>query len=936
MADSKISALTAHTSPIDTDLVPIVDVTSGITKKITKADLSKNWTKITFNNTPSLTPAQGDLYWNVDEKTLSLVVDSTNGVTLDIGHENFVIAVNKTGSQINDGQVVYLSTPQGNRSTAVLARSDAYSSSRVIGVATQNIADNAEGKITVQGVVHGFNTSSFSGGDTLYLSSSSAGTLTTTAPSSPNFIVAVAVALNSTANGSIYVQPHYPLSTDTALTANSDLYAPTQKAIKTYVDTKDKVFPVDINRQGFLNLTETSISFATTTFTLTDNGSGWSYYRAGLKYTISGNKTVALSAATAGIYYIYIDSTDGTLTCSAVDTPWTLLDTKVPVATLVYNSTLTPTYWLADERHTALLDQRMSYYIHATLGTKAVSLPTLSGYTLNSDVNANKTFAITSSTILDQDLKHDLASLTQPNGTNTDYSVWYRTGASTWVWTDSSMAYPYSATYIQYDNAGTLTTGISGRFYNSYLLLTNKSGKARHILVPGRSEFTSLASAQAESVSSFTWTGFPIDEAVIAYRLTWQTNAAYTSSGKCRLAATPQQVNVSSVTNISSGAGTDHNTLSNLQGGTVPNEFYHQTAADRGFTTTATAAGTTTLTVDSNYLQFFTGTTTQTVVLPDVTTLSLGRQWYITNNSTGAVTINTSGGNTLGVMAANTRVLLTVIALTGTDTTSWSYWYTGAQFASGKTLTVNNSLTITGTDGETINVTTPTAGKILVGDGTNMVLSTPTYPNASATSGKVIQSDGTNFVASTNAITIGASASVSGSNTGDNAANSSALALTGGTMTGAITLGENTSVALDPALSADEKWTGITRTGLAKGALAIGDLIVPTDTSNTRWELADANVITAAAGDARGMIGICLTTASSAGDAINILLNGVIASAAFPNFTTLNAPLYISETAGDITLTQPTTADVCIRVMGFSLSATELYFNPSPDYIIHV
>lgn len=42
-----------------------------------------------------------------------------------------------------------------------------------------------------------------------------------------------------------------------------------------------------------------------------------------------------------------------------------------------------------------------------------------------------------------------------------------------------------------------------------------------------------------------------------------------------------------------------------------------------------------------------------------------------------------------------------------------------------------------------------TANKVLLSDGTNYVLSTPTFPNASATSGKIITSDGTNWIAST-------------------------------------------------------------------------------------------------------------------------------------------------------------------------------------------
>lgn len=39
MADAKITALTAHTSLIDTDVMPIVDITAGVTKKSTWATL---------------------------------------------------------------------------------------------------------------------------------------------------------------------------------------------------------------------------------------------------------------------------------------------------------------------------------------------------------------------------------------------------------------------------------------------------------------------------------------------------------------------------------------------------------------------------------------------------------------------------------------------------------------------------------------------------------------------------------------------------------------------------------------------------------------------------------------------------------------------------------------------------------------------------------
>lgn len=94
-----------------------------------------------------------------------------------------------------------------------------------------------------------------------------------------------------------------------------------------------------------------------------------------------------------------------------------------------------------------------------------------------------------------------------------------------------------------------------------------------------------------------------------------------------------------------------------------------------GFTTTATAAGTTTLTVSSTQTQEFTGVTTQTVTLPVVSTLATGREFYIINNSTGSVTVNSSGGNLVLSMAANTTGIFTSVLNTGTTAASWNATY---------------------------------------------------------------------------------------------------------------------------------------------------------------------------------------------------------------------------------------------------------------------
>jgi hypothetical protein len=72
------------------------------------------------------------------------------------------------------------------------------------------------------------------------------------------------------------------------------------------------------------------------------------------------------------------------------------------------------------------------------------------------------------------------------------------------------------------------------------------------------------------------------------------------------------------------------------------------------FTTTATAAGTTTLTVASSRIQYFSGSTTQTVVLPVVTTLVPGFTFEIVNISSGIVTLQNSALSTLATLVGST------------------------------------------------------------------------------------------------------------------------------------------------------------------------------------------------------------------------------------------------------------------------------------------
>jgi hypothetical protein len=169
-------------------------------------------------------------------------------------------------------------------------------------------------------------------------------------------------------------------------------------------------------------------------------------------------------------------------------------------------------------------------------------------------------------------------------------------------------------------------------------------------------------------------------------------------------------------------------------------------------------------------------------------------------------------------------------------------------------------------------------------------------------------------------------------NTSDSTKNSATATLTNKSIgAGTLTLEENASIALDPAGSADGKYSGITIAGTAGATLAFGDVCYYA-VADSRWELADAT----AAATGVGMIGICVLAAAANGSATTMLLQGTIrADTAFPALT-VGAPVYLDDVAGDVSVAIPTGADTVIRCLGFALTDSEMYWNPSQDVQITV
>jgi len=149
------------------------------------------------------THSPGLLYWYGGN--LNLMTTST-GVVRQLGEEMHLLVRNATGSTIADGTAVYISGAIGNKTLIDLADKAAEETAHVVGLTTEELANNAEGYVTTYGIVHNQDTSSWVEGTELFLGD--AGALTSTRPSPPDQVVTGGwVTYQHGSDGEILVNP---------------------------------------------------------------------------------------------------------------------------------------------------------------------------------------------------------------------------------------------------------------------------------------------------------------------------------------------------------------------------------------------------------------------------------------------------------------------------------------------------------------------------------------------------------------------------------------------------------------------------------------------------------------------------------------------------------------------------------------------------------
>lgn len=198
--------------PTDTPKI-VTTVSDGVDSNATT--ITKDVT--TFQKSIQIIPASGSttegiLSWNTDRDTLNL---SQTGTNLQLGQEVHFYVINQTGSTITNGTVVQYDGALGASGIIKVKKAvsdGSISAIQIMGIATQDIANGATGKVTFFGEVHDFDTSGYTAGTILYLNPSVAGGLTSTEPAAPNLRYAIAMTIDSKHNGTLIVRAIYSMA----------------------------------------------------------------------------------------------------------------------------------------------------------------------------------------------------------------------------------------------------------------------------------------------------------------------------------------------------------------------------------------------------------------------------------------------------------------------------------------------------------------------------------------------------------------------------------------------------------------------------------------------------------------------------------------------------------------------------------------------------
>lgn len=298
---------------------------------------------------------------------------------------------------------------------------------------------------------------------------------------------------------------------------------------------------------GHLNLTDSVISFNSTTrtFTITPTSSSYEIWVSGNKY----RKDTVLSVIipnTSDLYYIYFDI-NGNLNYQTTNFNWS---SQAPTAYIYYNASHPSECMLFDERHGLVMDWVTHEYLHKTRGAQIASGFNTYGYTLlgTGTVDSDVEFSIEDGIFFDEDLKIEITNSVMPSSNTWEQRLqnnaslpiiylennsWRKTSARNIVVHYSTGQRPnYN---IITEGSGSLTQLPDNTYLIQWICASNMLNTPI-ISIMGQSYYNTLQEAKVAEWTDLYLEGFPILELRPISKIIFQCSNTYTNSAKSRIA----------------------------------------------------------------------------------------------------------------------------------------------------------------------------------------------------------------------------------------------------------------------------------------------------------------------------------------------------------------------------------------------------------------
>lgn len=223
-------------------------------------------------------------------------VYDTQGNSIEITRDNMIVVRNISGGSLPKGTVVYVTGSTGVVATVAKAKADSASTMPAIGVMYETTASPGFGRCLLAGNIENFDTSAFAAGDSLYVSSVTAGAFQNTVPST--YPQHIGFCINSgVGNGVVNVHEQGSSSVPWGSAAGGDLTGTYPNPTLANVVTAGTNTKITYNAKGQVTAgaaaTLASADFAnqgTTTTVLHGNASGNpSWAQVSLANDVTGN-----------------------------------------------------------------------------------------------------------------------------------------------------------------------------------------------------------------------------------------------------------------------------------------------------------------------------------------------------------------------------------------------------------------------------------------------------------------------------------------------------------------------------------------------------------------------------------------------------------------------------------------------------------------------